>query len=204
MFAKLSGTIDSTGNGWAVVDVNGVGYLVHCSSRTLNKLATLPGVVSLHVDTHVREDQITLFGFLTSHEKDWFKMLQSVQGVGGKAALAILSVLSPDEINTAIAAQDKKMITRADGVGPKLAERIVNELKSKAGTIGFAHAPSENLSTPAPANTQNVVENDAISALVNLGFGRAEAYAAVARVASNMDDPHIQDLISAGLKELSA
>jgi len=202
MFAKLTGKIDSTGLKTAILDVNGVGYLVHCSSRTLSQL-TAQSEASFYIETQIREDAITLYGFLTQNDQDWFKLLTSVQGVGGKAALSILSVLTPQDLTNAIAAHDKKMVSQADGVGPKLADRICNELKNKVGSLS-ADTSAAGVSAPAANTNESSIANDAISALVNLGFGRAEAYKAVNDTLTQNQDANIQDLIQAGLKQLSA
>ena len=170
MIAHLKGRLDSTGIDHAVIDVNGVGYLVGASVRTLTALGPIGEAVTVHTEMLVAEDSIRLMGFAEAIERDWFRHLTSVQGVGARVALAILSVLAPDELGTAVARQDKAMVARANGVGPKLAERIVRELKDKAGTIalgGAAPIPSAGLAA------------DAVSALANLGFRPAEAAAAV-------------------------
>lgn len=203
MIGKLTGIVDSISGDSVIVDVNGVGYVVHAASRTLSRLGPTGAVVSLLIETQVREDAINLYGFWDHDERDWFRLLTTVQGVGAKVALAILSVLAPDEIAVAIAAQDKASITRAPGVGPKLGARIVAELKDRVGGIA--------LSTPAPApalngagrTAPNAME-DAVSALVNLGYRRAEAYGAVAKAAREVGEKATLDnLIRAGLKELS-
>ncbi|RME63240.1 MAG: Holliday junction branch migration protein RuvA, partial [Alphaproteobacteria bacterium] len=144
MIAKLSGLLDSVGADWAIVDVGGVGYLVYCSAKTLAGLPAPGARVALAIETHVREDHIHLYGFSGMRELAWFRMLQGVQGVGARVALAILSVLGPDQLGVAIAAQDAKAVARASGVGPKLAARIVNELKDKAAklALGPAAAPA--------------------------------------------------------------
>lgn len=202
MFAKLRGILDSTDADTAVIDVNGVGYLVQASRSTLSRLGPVGGAVSVQIETHVREDRIALYGFASLSERDWFRQLITVQGVGPKAALAILSVLPPDSLATALAAGDAKALTRADGVGPKLATRIASELKSKAATLGLADSA---VSAPAsPALPQGAVA-DAVSALINLGYGRSEAFAAVAAVKREMGEgADVSALIKAGLKELSA
>ncbi|HET8727515.1 MAG TPA: Holliday junction branch migration protein RuvA [Alphaproteobacteria bacterium] len=205
MIARLKGVVDSVAADSCVVDVGGVGYLVFCSRRALGRLAR-GEAVALHIDTHVREDHIHLYGFLETAERDWFRLLMSVQGVGGRVALAILSVLSPDELTTAIAAQDRVAVTRADGVGPKLAGRIVSELKDKAGSISLGAAST---GAPAPATagggSTGGVTADAVSALVNLGYGRSEAFGAVATAARKLGpDAAVGALIPAALKELSA
>lgn len=207
MIAKLRGILDAFGDGSAVIDVAGVGYLIFASSRTLAKLGDRGGEVSVHVETHVREDHIHLYGFADKAEQDCFKLLQTVQGVGAKAALSILSALSPDEIIRAVAAGDAKMLTRADGVGPKLAGRIVNELKDKAVNLSLG----TDVSTPvaagkgaAPANESAAVA-DAISALVNLGYDRSVAYGAVHAAAKSAGaDAGLDQLITGGLKELAS
>lgn len=209
MIAKLRGLLDSLGDGSAVIDVNGVGYLIFASSRTLSKLGDPGGKVSVHVETHVREDHIHLFGFADKGEQDTFRMLQTVQGVGAKAALAILSALNPEEILRAIAAGDNKMLTRADGVGPKLAGRIVNELKDKAVNISLG---AELPAAGAPAGgagkksaDESAAITDAISALVNLGYERSVAYGAVHAAAKEAGhDATIDQLITGGLKELAS
>ncbi len=199
MIGKLTGLVDSSGEDWVIVDVSGVGYLVHCSNRTL---ANLPGAgepVSLLIETHVREDHIHLYGFLQAAERDWFGLLSTVQGVGVKMALAILSVLPPSELIQAIAAQDKSALTRANGVGPKLARRIVAELKDKAGKLALGPAAAL-VGGGAP-----VLSEDAISVLVNLGYQRGEAFGAVAQATRELGtDAPLEAVIKAGLKELSA
>lgn len=205
MIAKLRGTVDSSGEDFAVIDVGGVGYLVFCSSRTLGRLAS-GEAAALLIETHVREDHIHLYGFLESGEREWFRLLLTVQGVGSKVALAILSVLSPDQISQTIAAQDKTGLTRANGVGPKLAARILAELKDKAAFVattssflasGAAAAP---ISVPAGGPLE-----DAISALVNLGYKRLEAHGAVVQAMQQLGEgAAVPALIRAGLKELGA
>ena len=180
MIAKLSGRLDSAGLDHAVIDVGGVGYLVFCSSRTLSRLGPVGGAVSVLVDTHVREDAITLYGFAETGERDWFRLLITVQGVGARVANALLSVLSPEDLTRAIAAQDKTALTRADGVGPKLATRIVSELKDKVGGIALGPAAVAGSATPAGASVpESGALGDAVSALINLGYGRSEAFGAV-------------------------
>jgi Holliday junction DNA helicase RuvA len=170
MIARLSGTLVETGADGAVIDVGGVGYLVQCSGRTLDMLGPMGGEVLLLTELQVREDAWTLFGFGSTAERDSFRALTSIQGVGGRLALAILSTLSPDELARAVAQDDKAMIGRANGVGPKLAARIANELKGKLGVVG--------LGSGAPAPRAGAA-TDALSALSNLGFKPAEASAAV-------------------------
>ncbi|WP_339851046.1 Holliday junction branch migration protein RuvA [uncultured Nisaea sp.] len=207
MIAKLRGILDSFGDGSAVIDVRGVGYLIFASSRTLAQLGDKGGDVSVHVETHVREDHIHLYGFADKAEQDTFRILQTVQGVGAKAALSILSALAPDEILRSVAAGDAKMLTRADGVGPKLAGRIVNELKDKAVNISLgadAAMPAPAGGKAAPAGEPAAVA-DAISALVNLGYDRSIAYGAVhAAVKAMGPDADLNQLITGGLKELAS
>jgi Holliday junction DNA helicase RuvA len=171
VIAHLTGTLASAGIDHAVIDVAGVGYLVGASAKTLEKLGMVGDPVTIHTEMLVAEDFIRLMGFASADERDWFKLLTHVQGVGSKVALAILSILAPDELRTAVARADSAMIARANGVGPKLAQRIVNELKDKAGIVlgGGAGAP-------APAGSAAA---DAVSALLNLGFKPAEASNAV-------------------------
>lgn len=207
MIAKLKGLLDSTGDGFAVIDVQGVGYLVACSSRTLSRMGGAGSAVALDIETQWREDGPHLYGFADSSERDWFKILVNVQGVGGKVALAILGTLAPDQLAQAIAAGDKPALSRAPGVGPKLAARIVSELKDKVGGIALGKPPpkaGESLGAPIVLAGEGGPLADAVSALVNLGYGRSEAFAAVARAQGKLgDDAEIGDLIKAGLKELS-
>lgn len=203
MIAKLKGIIDSIGEDWVVIDVGGVGYLVYASRRTLSRLAGLGEAASLAIETHVREDHIHLFGFEEERERDWFRLLQTVQGVGARVALGILSVLDPDGLSNAIAARDKAAVARANGVGPKLAQRIVNELKDKAAALGVT-MPQATGAKPAPAaSTDDRAVADAVSALTNLGYKPTEAFAAVSRARHDLGgDAAVAALIQAGLKEL--
>lgn len=204
MIAKLKGLVDTLGDDHSIVDVNGVGYLVFCSGRTLGKLQ-VGTAAALHVETHVREDHIHLYGFLEAGERDWFNLLTTVQGVGAKVALAILSVAGPEQLLQTIAAQDKTMLTRASGVGPKLAVRILTELKDKAGKMslgGFAPSAGASVSS-APMSAAGGLMEDAISALVNLGYKRLEAFEAVGVVAKELgDDADSSTLIRHALKRL--
>lgn len=211
MIGKLSGILDSVAQNSLILDVGGVGYLVHASPRTLSRAGQPGDTLSLLIDTHVREDALTLFGFATAAEQAWFRLLYSVQGVGPKAALAILSVCPPDKLGFAIAAGDGAAVRQADGVGPKLATRIVTELKDKAAKMGLSAGPALEKSNnnaaaleAAPLQATDS-DNDAVSALVNLGYGRSDAYAAVmqARAKAN-DNSGLQDLIRLALKELSS
>lgn len=176
MIAKLTGRLDSWGAGHAVIDVNGVGYLVEASARTLSAIGIVGDDVTVHTEMLVGEDFLRLIGFASAEERDWFRLLTGVQGVGGKVALAILSALEPGEVQRAIAGGDAAMIARANGVGPKLAQRICNELRDKSGSVASSALGlgSVNLSEPAGG-----VLADALAALASLGFKPAEASAAV-------------------------
>jgi Holliday junction DNA helicase RuvA len=211
MIAKLKGRVDSFGEDWAVIDVQGVGYLAWCGRRTLDALPAPGEAATLVIETVVREDAITLYGFSSDAEKAFFRLLTTVQGVGAKVALAILSVGTPDQLIQAIAAQDKALFTRASGVGPKLAGRIVAELRDKAAALAFAPtagglrppAAMAGGAGPAAGGAAEGAAGDAVSALVNLGYGRAEAFAAVARVqAAAGEATAAAALIAAALKDL--
>jgi Holliday junction DNA helicase RuvA len=196
MIARLTGILAETTADHAVIDVGGVGYLVLASSRTLTDLGPVGGDVRVFTEMQVREDAMTLFAFGSAGERDWFRLLTSVQGVGGKVALAILSVLPPEDISRAIAAQDKAMVARANGVGPKLAERIVRELKDKAGPVA---AVAVGAATPAAGHA-----SDAISALTGLGFKPVEASMAVAAAEAELGDGATLDaLVRLALKKAS-
>jgi len=198
MIAQLTGRVDGITDGSCIVDVNGVGYLVQASTRTLAALPAPPAVAKLLVETHVREDAIQLFGFLDPAERDWFRLLTTVQGVGAKVALALLSTLTPRDLVSAIAAGDKASITRAPGVGPRLAVRVLTELREKAGAM-----PTGASFAPVVAIPAGVAE-DAVSALVNLGYRAPEARPAVARVMDRLgDDAALDAVIRDSLKELA-
>jgi holliday junction DNA helicase RuvA len=195
MIAKLKGLLDGFGADFAVIDVAGVGYLVSASTRTLSQLGAVGDEVVLHTEMLVGEDFIRLVGFSTAAERDWFRLLISVQGVGARVALAILSALSVDEVHRAVASGDSAMISRAQGVGPKLALRIVNELKDKAGSVALG-APG------APAIPAGSHAQDAVSALINLGFRPSEASGAVARAEAEVGPEATLDLlVRAALKK---
>ena len=203
MIAHLRGRILEKHPNRIVVDVNGVGYLVHCSARTLQALPAAGQPVTLAIETHVREDQIRLFGFLADVEREWFRLLQTVQGVGTKVALSVLSTLTTAELGSAIALQDKAMVSRSPGVGPKVAQRIVSELKDKAP----AFAPADpalarlqaELASPRPS-----AASDAVSALVNLGYGQMQAGAAVSAAMKKVgEDVRSEQLIRLALRELA-
>ncbi len=203
MIGKLKGRIDSTGPDWLMVDVGGVVYFVSCSGKTLAALPAVGEFAEVHTEMLVSQDNIRLVGFATLLEKEWFKLLQSVQGVGARVALAILSILSPGDLASAIALQDKAMIGRANGVGKKLAERIVLELKDKApaytaADIGLSQVAAEMAAPKASAVT------DAVSALVNLGYGQSQAALAVSAALKKAgDDQPTEKLIRLALKELA-
>ena len=202
MIAKLRGLVDAIGTDWIVIDVNGVGYLVSCSGRTLARLA-VGQEASLLVDTHMREDKIQLYGFFDAAERDWFRLLLTVQGVGGKVGLSILSVLSAEQLLQAFASGDRAALNRADGVGPKLATRLLSELKDKVVGLSLGAEWSPNTTT-AETKAKPSANADAVSALVNLGYGRSEAFAAVVQAAKALGDgADLNGLIRAGLKELS-
>ncbi|HPG05176.1 MAG TPA: Holliday junction branch migration protein RuvA [Rhodoblastus sp.] len=204
MIGKLKGLIDSYGEDFVILDVNGVGYVVQCSSRTLQKLPQAGEAASLAIETQVREDAIRLFGFTSDAERDWFRLLQSVQGVGAKVALAILGIMSPAELATAIGTQDKAAVSRAPGVGPKLAARIVAEMKDKAPALAAVDPVVAKLAGEDDAKAAPKPVQDAISALVNLGYGRPQAAAAVAASVKALgESAETSALIRRGLKELA-
>ncbi|HXQ49638.1 MAG TPA: Holliday junction branch migration protein RuvA [Stellaceae bacterium] len=199
MIALLAGVVDQVASDHLVLDVNGVGYLVFCSSRTLARAPARGERLRLLIETHVREDHIHLYGFADEAERSWFRLLTSVQGVGARLALSILGVLAPDALVTAILAQDRAALARADGVGPKLAQRIANELKDKVGGLALGPAALAG----AAANAESAAATDAVSALVNLGYQRSEAYGAVAAASRRLGPQAALDaLIRAGLREL--
>jgi Holliday junction DNA helicase RuvA len=201
MIARLTGILDAIGEDHAVIDVNGVGYLVFCSARTLRTLGERGAQVSLAVETHVREDHIHLYGFADAVERDWFRLLTTVQGVGAKVALAILGTLSPEDLANALMAEDKASLTRAPGVGPRVATRILAELRDKAGELTSVRTAQLSAGEAAPTGAVD----DAVSALVNLGYRRADAFGAVARAVKALDgEPAVETLVRAGLRELSA
>jgi holliday junction DNA helicase RuvA len=193
MIAKLTGRLDETGADWAVIDVQGVGYLVHCSSKTLSALGIRGDECTLFTDLQVSENDMRLLGFATGEERDWFRLLTGVQGVGSKVALSILSALSPAELQTACSHGDAAQVARAQGVGPTLAGRIVNELKDKAGAL-----PGGVASAVAPVGSASA---DAVSALQNLGFKPAVAASAVAHAQAELGvDAGLNDLVRVALK----
>jgi Holliday junction DNA helicase RuvA len=198
MIAQLTGLVDALSDAACVLDVNGVGYLVHASSRTLATLPRPPAVVKLLVETHVREDAILLYGFMDSAERDWFRELMTVQGVGGRAALSLLSTLSPDRLASAFAAGDWASLKQAPGIGERLARRVVTELRDKVGAM-----PSSS-GVRVPAGRPGTLADDAVSALVNLGYRRPEAQPVVARVADRLGEGVTLDaIIRESLRELA-
>ena len=220
MIAKLRGIIDTIGEDYCIVDVNGVGYLVNASAKTLARLVP-SGTASLMIETIVREDSISLFGFFDPLEKEWFNTLTKVQGVGAKVCLSILSVLSPNQLAQAISAQDKASFSRANGVGPKLAARIVTELKDKIVTMPIVEVAKDlndalgNNITSAQVETEMYVDKlesrdedpskmeDAISALVNLGYQRLEAYRVVNHVMMKSPEADMSEIIRLALREFA-
>ncbi|MFD0986504.1 Holliday junction branch migration protein RuvA [Methyloligella solikamskensis] len=206
MIGKLTGKLDAIGPDTLILDVGGVGYEVTCSSRTLSQLPGIGEVVSLAIDTHVREDAIRLYGFSTEHERSWFRALQSVQGVGARVAIAVLGTLSPSDLSNAVALQDKATVARSPGVGPKVAQRIVSELKDKMPALSPAFGPAgsggggeQPIKIP-----EGMAAQEAVSALTNLGYAHGQAAAAVASAAKAIDGtPKTEELIRLGLKELA-
>ncbi|MGE0416676.1 MAG: Holliday junction branch migration protein RuvA [Acetobacteraceae bacterium] len=200
MIAQLTGRVETMADGTCIVDVNGVGYLVHASSRTLSALPPPPATSRLLIETHVREDAILLYGFADAAERDWFRLLTTVQGVGGRVAMSILSALSTRDLLAAVASGDKASLTRASGVGARLAVRLVTELRDKVGAMPTTSGPMGEVA----AIPTGGVQEDALSALVNLGYRRAEAAPVVARVAEAMgDNPDLGALIRSTLRELA-
>jgi Holliday junction DNA helicase RuvA len=203
VIGKLKGIVDATGEGWVIIDVGGVGYEVHCATRTLARLPARGQPIELSIETHVREDAIRLFGFAGELERRWFRLLQGVQGVGTRLALAILSTLEPNDIANAIALGDKAAISRAPGVGPKVAQRLIGELRDKAP--GLVEAGAAAAALPDGADMQDgSAMGDAVSALTNLGYQPAQAAGAVATAMREAgDDAPAETLIRLGLKELA-
>ena len=204
MIGKLKGIVDSYGEDFIILDVNGVGYLVHCSARTLQELPAMGQGATLSIETYVREDQLRLFGFMSDVEREWFRLLQTVQGVGARVALSVLGTLKPADLATAIAMRDKAMVARAPGVGPKVAERIVTELKDKAPAFAGLDPAVVRLSGAVEEKRAPQPIADAVSALVNLGYGRPQAASAVAVAARSAGEgADAANLIRLGLKELA-
>lgn len=205
MIGKLRGVIDTYGDDFVVIDVHGVGYVVHCSARTLQSLPPAGEAATISIETHVREQEIKLFGFTNDLEREWFRILQSVQGVGARVALAVLSTLKPAELANAIALGDKTSVSRTPGVGPKLAARIVAELKDKAPAFATVDPSVVQLQGDLSEKCAPQPVADAVSALVHLGYGEIQASAAVAAAvrASGDDNTPVETLIRLGLKELA-
>jgi holliday junction DNA helicase RuvA len=199
VIARLRGRLDSIGEDHAVIDVGGVGYLVVCPARNLAALPSPGEAVDLHIETQVRAESITLYGFRDPAERAWFRLLQTVQGVGARVALGVLSVLTPDQLARAVAAQDKAALTRASGVGPRLAARITAELRDRLVDFPALGGPA----AAAPLAASGAAA-DALSALINLGYGRNEAHAAIAKAAATLGEQAPLDaLIRTGLQELT-
>jgi Holliday junction DNA helicase RuvA len=204
MIGKLKGTIDAYGEDYVILDVQGVGYQVHCSARTLQALPAPGEAVTLSIETYVREDQIKLFGFARDMEREWFRLLQSVQGVGAKVALSVLGTLKVAELATAIAMRDKAQVARAPGVGAKVAERIVSELKDKVPAFADIDPAAVHLAGALDEKRAPQPVMDAVSALVNLGYGQPQAAAAIAAATRNVGEgADTATLIRQGLKELA-
>ncbi len=204
MIGKLKGIVDSYGADYVILDVGGVGYQVHCPARTLQALPAPGEAATLSIETHVREDQIKLFGFLSDMDREWFRLLQTVQGVGAKVALSVLSTLKTSELATAVAMRDKAAVARAPGVGPKVAERIVTELKDKAPEFAALDPAVIKLAGALEERRAPKPVMDAVSALVNLGYGQPQAAAAIAAATRNAGEgADTAVLIRQGLKELA-
>lgn len=204
MIGKLKGVVDSYGEDFVILDVQGVGYVVHCSARTLQRLPAAGEATSLSIETFVREDMIRLYGFRSDAEREWFRLLQTVQGVGAKVALALLSVLEPPALASAIATGDKGAVARAPGVGPRLAARLVAELKDKAPAFAPVDPSLVALSGAVEEGTAPQPVSDAISALVNLGYPQAQASAAIAAALKSAGEgAEAKVLIRLGLRELA-
>ena len=202
MIAHLKGLVFEIGEDCVIVDVGGVGYLLYCSARTLARLPSPGDAVALHVETQFKAESLTLYGFEAGAERSWFRLLQTVQGVGARVALALLSALTPEQLAQAIMAKDKAAFTQASGVGPRLAQRLISELQSKVGELPTSSVVT--LPSPAGAAGTGPLE-DAASALVNLGYGRSEAHGAVAKAAATLGEAaDVEALIRAGLKELTS
>lgn len=207
MIAQLKGQIVASDLTYLVLDVMGVGYQIFASGRSLSQLGGVGAEVTVLTELVVREDSMTLYGFASEGERAAFRLLQTVQGVGAKAALSILTVLTPDELAQAILAGDKAMVARAEGIGPKLALRIVNELAQKTASLagGGLQAASDGVASPdSTTAAQNAVLQDALSALVNLGYSRTEAFTALQNVQKQGTDNDISALIAAALKQMGS
>lgn len=203
MIGKLTGRVEEIGHGAVIVDVNGVGYEVTVGARTLSRLPPIGDTVSLSIDTHMRDDSIRLYGFATEHERAWFRALQTVQGVGAKVALAVLGTLELDDLANAVALQDKSPVARAPGVGPKVAARIVAELKDRMPSLAPAIRPGGGIA-PVAVLPDAAHARDAVSALTNLGYAHAQAAAAISLAVGKVGrEARAEELIRLGLKELA-
>ena len=202
MIAKLKGNVDQIGDTWLIIDVNGVGYLVFCSDRTLSNFSINDSNVTLLIDTHVREDQIRLFGFINYEEKEWFRLLQSVQGVGARVALSILSVLNPSQLTEAMTFQNSSVFTQVSGVGAKIAQRIITELKDKVPSFAQQNSVREQNNIDESNKLSQAAIKDAVSALVNLGYKEYDAFQAIAKLGNNSQMP-LEELVKKGLQQLS-
>jgi len=204
MIGKLTGTVDSVSLTTAIVNVGGVGYEVTLGARQLSALPPIGETVTLSIDTYFREDGVRLYGFATEHERAWFRALQTVQGVGAKVALAVLGMLSATDLANAVALQDKGHVGRAQGVGPKVAARIVAELKDKMPALAPALTPGSGAPQPIAVLPEGLAARDAVSALTNLGYAHGEAAAAVSTaIAVAGREARAEELIRLGLKELA-
>ncbi len=204
MIGKLRGVIDSYGEDWVVLDVGGVGYEVTCGARTMQSLPAAGEAATLSIETYLREDHIRLFGFASEAERAWFRLLQTVQGVGAKVALAVVGTLSPQELANAVALQDKAQVARAPGVGQKVAQRIVAELKDRMPTLIRLGAAADAITAPDAAQPATTAAADAVSALTNLGYAQGQASAAVAAATQKAGtSAGTAELIRLGLKELA-
>ena len=201
MIGKLKGIIDYIDKDHLIIDVNGVGYIVYCSARTLNSIPRIGEATNLIIETHVREDHINLYGFISHSERDWFRALLTAKGVGTKVALAILGVLTPEKISVALITKDKLAFTQVSGIGPKLAERIIIELKDK--TIASDDIINIGASNKAAPNENQAIIHDALSALVNLGYNKIEAYNTANKLFAENKDITVGNLIKLALKELA-
>jgi holliday junction DNA helicase RuvA len=203
MIGKLTGRLDEVATSTLIVDVNGVGYEVTCAARTLAGLPAVGEIVTLAIDTHMRDDAIRLYGFASEHERAWFRALQTVQGVGAKVALAVLGTLTAEDLANAVALQDKNQVARAPGVGPKVAARIVAELKDKMPSLAPAIRPGAG-AAPIATIPEGMSARDAVSALTNLGYGHAQAAAAVSLAIGKAGrEARTEELIRLGLRELA-
>lgn len=199
MIGKLKGIIDTVDEDHIILDVAGVGYIVFASSKTISQLGAVGEAASFLIETHIREDHFHLYGFPTTQEKKWFKILLNVQGVGAKLALSVLSAYGPQELTQIIAAQDKAMFAKVSGVGPKLATRLTTELKDKVGTISDEFLTSSNV-TQLETSAADGTKSDAVSALTNLGITKMDAFIAVNKIAN--DDMSVEEIIASALREV--